>query len=141
MRWSDQCSSALLRNLGTEVRIIGSDNWVVQNLENALEVWNGKLSEIWQLITQSPQDFKGWSHLDRDRGHPRRAPGHRLRPAGTVLRGGCMGDLRQLCGGQKPEHALKLFVRFALAKALITYGMELMLSLLDIIQMRGVPRS
>ena len=45
MRWSDQCSSALLRNLGTEVRIIGSDNWVVQNLENALEVWNGKLSE------------------------------------------------------------------------------------------------
>ena len=36
-----------------------SDNWVVQNLENALEVWNDKLSEIWQLITLSPQDFKG----------------------------------------------------------------------------------
>ena len=36
-----------------------SDNWVVQNLENALEVWNSKLSEIWQLITQSPQAFKG----------------------------------------------------------------------------------
>ena len=36
-----------------------SDNWVVQNLENALEVWNDKLSEIWQLITQSPQTFKG----------------------------------------------------------------------------------
>lgn len=31
-----------------------SDNWVVQNLVNALEVWNGKLSEIWQLVTQSP---------------------------------------------------------------------------------------
>lgn len=41
-----------------------SDNWVVQNLENALEVWNDKLSEIWQLITQSPETFKGgdiWS--------------------------------------------------------------------------------
>ena len=36
-----------------------SDNWVVQNLENALEVWNGKLSEIWQLITQSPESFNG----------------------------------------------------------------------------------
>ena len=35
---------------------------------------------------------------------------------------------------KKPEHALKLFVRFVLAKALITYGMELMLALLDIIQ-------
>ena len=41
-----------------------SDNWVVQNLENALETWNEKLSEIWTLITQSPQSFKGgtiWS--------------------------------------------------------------------------------
>lgn len=41
-----------------------SDNWVVQNLENALETWNEKLAEIWQLITTSPQNFKGggiWS--------------------------------------------------------------------------------
>ena len=36
-----------------------SDNWVVQNLENALNTWNEKLSEIWQLITQSPEQFKG----------------------------------------------------------------------------------
>lgn len=36
-----------------------SDNWVVQNLENALETWNQKLAEIWQLITQSPENFKG----------------------------------------------------------------------------------
>ena len=36
-----------------------SDNWVVQNLENALNTWNEKLAEIWQLITQSPQQFKG----------------------------------------------------------------------------------
>ena len=34
-----------------------SDNWVVQNLENALAVWNDKLTEIWQLVTQSPQTF------------------------------------------------------------------------------------
>ena len=41
-----------------------SDNWVVQNLENALEVWNEKLTEIWALITQSPETFRGgaiWS--------------------------------------------------------------------------------
>ena len=36
-----------------------SDNWVVQNLENALETWNSKLSEIWQLVTQTPETFKG----------------------------------------------------------------------------------
>ena len=38
-----------------------SDNWVVQNLENALNSWNEKMSEIWQLVTQSPEDFKGGS--------------------------------------------------------------------------------
>ena len=41
-----------------------SDNWVVQNLENALNTWNEKLAEIWQLVTQSPEQFKGgtiWS--------------------------------------------------------------------------------
>ena len=37
----------------------GSDNWVVQNLENALETWNGKITVIWGLITQSPEQFKG----------------------------------------------------------------------------------
>lgn len=36
-----------------------SDNWVVQNLQNALNTWNEKLSEIWQLLTTSPQTFKG----------------------------------------------------------------------------------
>lgn len=38
-----------------------SDNWVVQNLENALETWSEKLAEIWSLITTSPQNFKGGS--------------------------------------------------------------------------------
>ena len=36
-----------------------SDNWVVQNLENALNTWNEKLAEIWTIITQSPENFKG----------------------------------------------------------------------------------
>ena len=35
---------------------------------------------------------------------------------------------------KKPEHALRYFIRFALAKGLITYGMDLMLSLLEIAQ-------
>lgn len=36
-----------------------SDNWVVQNLMKALETWNEKLSEIWELLTQSPETFRG----------------------------------------------------------------------------------
>ena len=34
-------------------------NWVVGNLQNAIETWNSKLSEIWTLVSQSPVDFKG----------------------------------------------------------------------------------
>lgn len=36
-----------------------SNNWVVENIENALETWNDKLSEIWRLISESPETFKG----------------------------------------------------------------------------------
>lgn len=43
-----------------------SDNWVVQNLENALEVWNGKLTEIWQLITLPPQEFRDGAIWDME---------------------------------------------------------------------------
>ena len=35
---------------------------------------------------------------------------------------------------RQPEHALKLFVRFALAKGVVTYGMQLMLALFNIVQ-------
>lgn len=111
-----------------------SDNWVVQNLENALEVWNNKLSEIWQLITQSPQDFKGgaiWSVVVNIHG-ALQAIGYALLVLffviGVVKTCGSFAELK------KPEHAIKLFVRFALAKGVITYGMELMLALMKIIQ-------
>lgn len=111
-----------------------SDNWVVQNLENALDTWNGKLSEIWQLITQSPQDFKGgdiWGVVVNIHG-ALQAIGYALLVLffviGVVKTCGSFAELK------KPEHAVKLFVRFAIAKGVITYGMELMLALLDMIQ-------
>ena len=34
-------------------------NWVVNNLNNSLDTWNDKLTEIWTLITESPETFKG----------------------------------------------------------------------------------
>ena len=38
-----------------------SENWIVQNLENALGTWNDKLTEIFTILTQSPDTFKGGS--------------------------------------------------------------------------------
>lgn len=111
-----------------------SDNWVVQNLENALETWNDKLSEIWSLLTQSPQDFKGgsiWDMMVNINGAVQ-AVGLALLVLFFVV------GMVKTCGSfaevKKPEHALKLFVRFAIAKGLVTYGMELMLALFDIVQ-------
>lgn len=111
-----------------------SDNWVVQNLENALETWNSKLSEIWQLLTTSPQQFKGgsiWSVMVNINGAVQ-AIGLALLVLFFVV-----GVVRT-CGSftevKKPEHALKLFIRFAIAKGVITYGLELMLALFDIVQ-------
>ena len=109
-----------------------SDNWVVQNLENALETWSEKLAEIWQLITTSPQNFKGgsiWSVIVDINGAVQ-AIGLALLvlffTVGMVRTCGSFADVK------KPKHALKLFIRFALAKGAITYGMELMLALFNI---------
>lgn len=111
-----------------------SDNWVVQNLENALEVWNEKLTEIWSLITQSPETFRGgaiWSVIVDIHG-ALQAIGYALLVLFFVI--GVMKTCGSFAEVKKPEHALKLFVRFALAKAVITYGMELMLAFLSMIQ-------
>lgn len=35
-----------------------SDNWVVGNLQNTIDTWNSKLSEIWTIVTQSPTEFR-----------------------------------------------------------------------------------
>ena len=38
---------------------MGSGNWIVDNLNSALATWNDKLTEIWTLISTSPEEFKG----------------------------------------------------------------------------------
>lgn len=111
-----------------------SDNWVVQNLENALDTWNEKLSEIWTLLTQSPQDFKGggiWKVIVNINGAVQ-AIGLALLVLFFVI--GMVKTCSSFVEVKKPEHALKLFVRFAIAKGLVTYGMELMLAMFEIVQ-------
>ena len=112
----------------------GSGNWIVQNLENALQTWNNKLGELWTLITQTPESFKGgtiWQVILKINGAVQ-AVGLSLLVLFFVV------GLLKTCGSftevKKPEHALKLFVRFAVAKGLITYGLDLMLSIFKIVQ-------
>ena len=111
-----------------------SKNWVVQNLQNALDTWNGKLGEIWTLITQSPQEFKGgkiWDVITTING-AMQAIGIALLVLFFVV--GVGKTCSSLTEVKKPEHALKLFLRFAIAKGIVTYGLELMLGIFDIVQ-------
>ena len=111
-----------------------SDNWVVQNLQNALDTWNKYLSEIWQLITQSPEQFKGgsiWGVIVNIHDAVR-AIGLALLVLFFVV--GVMRTCGSFAEVKKPEHALKLFIRFAIAKGVVTYGLELMMALFNIVQ-------
>ena len=111
-----------------------SDNWIVQNLENALDMWNSKLREIWELITQSPETFKDgviWEIIQNIHG-ALQAVAYALLVLFFVV--GVMKTCGSFAELKKPEHALKLFIRFVLAKAVITHGMELMLALFSVIQ-------
>ena len=111
-----------------------SENWVVENLENALETWNEKMSEIWLLISQSPEDFKGGTiwNIVVNINDGLKAIGYALLVlfflVGVVKTCGSLAEIK------RPEQALRLFIRFAIAKGLISYGMELMTALFKIVQ-------
>ena len=111
-----------------------SDNWVVQNLQNALETWNEKLAEIWTLVTQSPQAFKGgsiWSVMVSIHGAVQ-AVGLALVVLFFVM--GVMKTCGSFADLKRPEAAIKVFIRFVLAKTAVTYGLELMNTLFSIAQ-------
>ena len=113
---------------------MGSGNWILDNLNNALETWNAKLEEIWLIITQSPESFKGgdiW-HVVVDINGALKAIGYALLVlcflVGVVKTAGSFTEIR------RPEHALKIFLRFVLAKAVVSYGLDLMMALFRIVQ-------
>lgn len=111
-----------------------SNNWIVENLKNALDTWNSKLSEIWSLITQTPETFKGgaiWNVIKNIHG-TLQAIGFALIVLFFIV------GVAKTCGSltevKRPEHALKLFIRFAIAKIVVTYGMDLLLAIFKICQ-------
>lgn len=109
-----------------------SDNWIITNLENALSTWNDKLSEVWLLITETPQNFKGgaiWMTIVDING-ALQAIGY-----GLLVLFFAMGIFRSTASFkdfQRPEYALKHFIRFVLAKTAITYALDIMTGIFSI---------
>ena len=113
---------------------MGSGNWIVDNLNSALGTWNGKLAEIWQLLSTTPEEFKGggvWTVIEGING-ALQAIGCALLVLFFVM------GVVKTCGSftelKKPEMVFKCFIRFVLAQAAVTHGMELMTALFKVAQ-------
>lgn len=113
---------------------MGSGNWIVDNLNSALAMWNGRLAEIWQLLSTSPEDFRGggvWAVM-LNINDALKAAGYALLVLffliGIVKTCGSFAEMR------KPEQVFKCFIRFVLAQAAITWGLDIMLALFNIAQ-------
>ena len=103
---------------------MGSGNWIIDNLNSALEMWNGRLEEIWQLITTSPENFKGggiWNVIVNIN-DGLKAVGYALLVLFFVM------GVVKTCGSftemKKPEVAFKCFIRFVLAQAAVSWGTD-----------------
>jgi hypothetical protein len=95
------------------------DNWIVENLENALATWNEKLAEIWQLVSMTPQEFKGggiWNIVVQIN-DALQAIGY-----GLLVLFFAMGLFKNTVNFQelrRPEAALRYFLHFVAAKAAV----------------------
>lgn len=113
---------------------MGSGNWIVDNLNSALGTWNGKLAEIWQLLSTTPENFKGgavWTVM-RDINGALQAIGCALLVLFFVM--GIVKTCSSFTELKKPEMVFKCFIRFVLAQAAVTHGMELMTALFKVAQ-------
>lgn len=103
-----------------------SDNWIVGNLQSAFETWNGKLTEIWGLVTTTPQDFRGggiWTTIVTIN------DGLKGVGYGLLVLFFAMGIFQSAASFrdlQRPEFALKHFIRFVAAKVAVGSAMEVM---------------
>ena len=108
------------------------NNWIVENLTNAFGVWNSKMTEMWSLLTESPQTFKGgtiWQTIVTING------GMQAIGYGLLVLFFAIGIFRSSSGFrdfQRPEHLLRHFIYFVLAKLGITYGMDLLVDVFDV---------
>ena len=112
--------------------IIISDNWIVNILENALTDWNGKLSEIWTLLTQTPQNFKGGDIWTVINGIHSAMVGVGYGLLVLFFAMGVFQSAASFKDFQRPEFALRHFIRFILAKVAVGSCMEIMTAIFSV---------
>lgn len=108
------------------------DNWIINSINGAFEIWNNKLAEIWQLISQSPQDFKGggiWEVIVTINGGLK-AIGYALLILFFAM--SVFGGTMNLRDFKNWQTGFRYFLRFVAAKTAVTYGMDILIAIFGI---------
>ena len=103
-----------------------SDNWIVGNLQSAFNTWNDKLTEIWSLVTTSPETFRGgaiWTAIVGIN-DALKAVAYGLLVLFFAM--GIFQSAASFKDFQRPEFALRHFIRFVAAKVAVSSAMEIM---------------
>ena len=109
-----------------------NQNWIVENLNNAFSTWNGKLTELWGLVTTSPQTFKGgavWGVM-QSLHNAMIGIGYALIVLFFAI--SLFKNTANFHELKRPEAAVHYLIRFVAAKTLVGYGMDIMLNIFSI---------
>ena len=109
-------------------------NWIVDILNYTLSFWSDALRTIWDVLTTSPQNFRGgtvWRVMSGIQGGLK---GIAYALLVLFFLVGVVRTTTNFAEIKRPEVALKLFIRFAVAKAVVTYSMDLMTGVYRIVQ-------
>lgn len=109
-----------------------SDNWIVGNLQLAFNTWNEKLAEIWSLVTTTPETFRGgavWSAIVTIN-EGLKGVGYGLLVLFFAM--GLFQSVTSFRDLQRPEFALRYFIRFGAAKVAVGSAMELMTTIFSL---------
>ena len=102
-----------------------NQNWIVENLNNAFSTWNGKLTELWGLVTTSPQTFKGgavWGVM-QSLHNAMIGIGYALIVLFFAI--SLFKNTANFHELKRPEAAVHYLIRFVAAKTLVGYGMDI----------------
>lgn len=112
---------------------MGGNGWIIDNIINALETWNSKLAEIWSLISTGPQDFRGGGIWNVMTGINGTLQGIGLALLVIFFAAGIFKSAAGFQDFRRPEMVLRHFIRFVAAKVAVTYGMDIMIALYNIV--------
>ena len=105
--------------------------WIIEILQNALDAWNEKLQQVFEILTTSPQSFGGGVVYNTivDINGAMQSIGLSLLVIFVLVGILKLNSFEEV---KKPERLLKILLQFVIGKAIISYGMPLMTEIFSV---------